>query len=100
MKPRDRKELYKKATGKWGSTAQKIVAIEEFSELINEVSKLLNKKNKRGMLGLVDEIADCRIMLEQLESMYGLEDAVRNRMSMKLDKLSMIIKGEVEHPHK
>ena len=58
--------VFSEAVKTFGKNAQIIVAIEELSELINELSKCLNDKNKRGLEGITDEMSDVFIMLNQL----------------------------------
>ena len=96
----ERKNIYKKASDYFGTSSQCMVAIEEFSELINELAKSLVGKNKRGIEGLVDEVADSMIMLEQLKFIYNIEDDVDQRMDYKLSRLENIIDGKVKHMHK
>ena len=97
-----RKVIYDKAVKKWGIRGQLVAAIEEFSELINELAKGLNGKDKRGKEGLVDELSDCRIMIEQIEHDYGLEDEVKIRIDEKLLKLDQILdeKKKITNSHK
>tara|TARA_R110000803_G_scaffold162194_1_gene225837 strand:+ start:32511 stop:32849 length:339 start_codon:yes stop_codon:yes gene_type:complete len=95
-----REQLYKDASNFWGETAQKVAAIEELSELMNEVAKNINGKNKRGTEGMIDELADCRIMIEQLEQMFQVESHVEIRINQKLEKLRKIINGKIDHIHK
>ena len=93
MEIEERRIIYQKAYKHWGSSAQKLVAIEELSELINELAKNLTGKDKRGLPGLIDEIADSKIMIEQLEQMYEIELKVYNRIGIKLLKLDDIIEN-------
>jgi len=87
---RERLKLYKKASLKWGSSSQIIVAIEELSELTNQLAKHLNGKCK-DMAHIVDELADSRIMIEQVEFVLDLEDRVKHRMKVKLNRLQELI---------
>lgn len=95
-----RKVIYKKAISHFGPDSQRIVAIEELSELINELAKSLVGKDKRGLEGLIDELADSKIMIEQLECLYEIEDDVNLRMEVKITRLNGIIDGKIEHPQK
>ena len=94
-----REEIYKKAGLKWGESSQIIVAIEELSELINQLSKHLNGKCK-DMAHIVDELADSRIMIEQMEFIFGVQEDVIQRFQVKILKLDDIVTGRVNHPHK
>lgn len=58
-------EIYKGLINKFGKRHQLIVAIEDFSELQKEICKLLRGKSVTD--DLLQEIADCEIMLEQLK---------------------------------
>jgi hypothetical protein len=65
----EREEVYEKLFDEYGDM-QVIVAIEELSELQKELCKCLRKKGQ--MVNLCEEIADVKIMLEQIISIYGL----------------------------
>lgn len=57
------------AIQKFGIRPQVIVAIEELSELQKELTKWLRGKGTRE--GLMEEMADVSIMLNQLELIFG-----------------------------
>lgn len=86
-----RTKIYHKASSKWGVESQMIVACEEFAELIVEVAKHLNGKRGIDTSGLIDELADARIMIEQIETHYGASVTVRDRMQYKLKKLNALL---------
>ncbi len=94
-----RRNLYIKASEKWGENAQIIVAIEELSELSVQLAKILNGKND-GYDNLIDELADVRIMVEQIELNFGVSSIVENRMEEKLNRLEGMVSGAIEHVHK
>lgn len=78
--------IIKKAIEHNGNTKQKIVAIEELSELQKEICKEL-----RG-LGNIDhiteEIADVEIMLKQLKKMYLIDEVkIEEYKVLKLKRL-------------
>jgi len=93
-------ELYIKASEKWGTNSQIIVAIEEMNELCVQLAKVLNNKHNGEYYKLIDELADARIMIEQVELIFGIYPNVEQRMDEKLNRLEGIISGAVEHPHK
>lgn len=93
----DRLALYRRAQRKWGDVSQMIVALEEFGEMVAVLSKHLN--GKASVESVVDEMADVRIMLEQLESMLGCGIAFEDRMGFKLERLKKLVDGELPNPH-
>lgn len=68
------KNLYKQAVDAFGTPAQIIVAIEECSELIKELSKTL--RQKCDIDNISEEMADVQIMLEQLKIIFNNEHSV------------------------
>lgn len=81
----NKQELYAKLRTRFGDVAQTIVAIEELSELQKELCKWL-RDSKRDITPIVEEIADVRIMLEQLQAMLGCEECVEQMMNEKLQR--------------
>lgn len=81
----DKQELYVKLRTHFGDVAQTIVAIEELSELQKELCKWL-RDSKRDITPIVEEIADVRIMIEQLQAMLGCDDCVEQIMNEKLQR--------------
>ena len=70
MKNRD--QLYREALRAWGPELQSLMLAEEIGELLQAWSKY--RRGEGLALDVVEEIADVRIMLEQLEIMIA-EDA-------------------------
>lgn len=65
-------DLFKKALKTWGQEAQLRMAQEECAELIHAISKFLRKGTKTAhLINLIDEIADVKIMISQLEIIVG-----------------------------
>lgn len=60
-----------KAVETYGKDMQLTVAVEELSELIKEICK--NKRGRDNRDNIIEEMADCYIMLEQLAIIYGIE---------------------------
>ncbi len=65
----------------YGKDMQLTVAVEEFSELIKEICK--NKRGADNRANIIDEMADCCIMLEQLAIIFGISS---DEMGVQLDK--------------
>jgi len=82
-------ELYKQSIKKFGRDKQLIIAIEELSELIKEITKYLrgigNKQN------ISEEIADCSIMIEEIIQMFNINEEVKNWYKYKLIVLYNLI---------
>lgn len=81
----ERQRVYEKALAKWGEKLQSTVAIEEMSEVIKEITKM-----QRGELNrehMAEEIADARIMMEQMCLMLGINDSVESWMDYKVAAL-------------
>lgn len=60
-----------KAIMMYGADLQLTVAIEEFSELIKEICK--SKRGENNIDNITEEIADCYIMLKQVEIIFGID---------------------------
>lgn len=89
-----RHRIYARAFGHYGCEMQRMVAIEEMSELIKELCKL--QRDQTTMDRLVDEITDVEIMIEQLKMMFDVEETVRKRKSDKLSRLYKRMEEELE----
>mgnify|MGYP003304925514 CR=1 FL=1 len=63
--------VLKRAIETYGKDMQLNVAIEEFSELIKEICK--NKRGADNRDNIIEEIADCYIMLAQLEIIFNID---------------------------
>ena len=81
----ERKQVYDAALGKWGAKMQATVAIEEMSEVIKEITKMLRGNLDREHMA--EEIADATIMLEQLRQMLNINDSVESWMDYKIAAL-------------
>jgi len=62
-------ELYKKALEKWGNAAQKLMMIEEMSELTKELCKTF-REFKGNIPAICEELADVDIMLMQMKYIF------------------------------
>lgn len=78
----DRVELYQQLLEKNGRLVQCLKAIEEASEFIQAMAKLIGEE--KGMAALIEETADLKIMIEQVEFMWGISQQVEEEMKMKL----------------
>lgn len=76
-----------KAIATYGADMQLNVAIEELSELIKEICK--SKRGADNREAIIEEMADCYIMLKQLEYIFDIDygDIVTIR-SQKIDRLA------------
>lgn len=77
------------AIKKFGVRPQVIVAIEEMTELQKELTKWL--RGKCNPDGLLEEMADVSIMLNQLELIFG--DPVEMKIA-KLERLEGLVQGD------
>lgn len=66
----NRKELLREAILKYGTESQVFMAIEEMAELMKALSKYRRNKGTTQIENVIEEIADVRIMLEQLEIIF------------------------------
>lgn len=67
-------ETLKTAIQYYGPMNQKIMAIEEMSELIKEVTKDMRTDSAADKKHIAEEIADVEIAIQQLKMMYDIED--------------------------
>lgn len=75
-----------KAIATYGKDMQLNVAIEEFSELIKELCK--NKRGRDNRKNIIEEMADCYIMLEQLRIIFDIQNlAINDFVDKKLARL-------------
>ena len=80
-----RDEILKKALQHYGENSQRIVAIEEMSELIKELCKVASCEE--NIAHIAEEIADVRIMLDQLEIMFDCAGAAAVYQAAKVERL-------------
>ena len=79
------KEVLEAALSAYGSEIQRVVAIEELSELQKELCKSLRGQTDRRHIA--EEIADVQIMLEQMMIHYELHYDVVAWRWKKVDRL-------------
>ena len=63
--------IFEQAIEAYGKDMQLNVAVEELSELIKEICK--SKRGNDNRDNIIEEMADCYIMLEQLEIIFDLK---------------------------
>ncbi len=81
----ERNEKYLRIICVYGPDAQKIQAIQEFSELTQAITKYLNNQGSRE--NLLEEIADSKIMLEQMQLLFDItDDDLKKVMYNKLER--------------
>lgn len=93
MDKKERLKIYKEAENLWGLVAQYDQAIEEMAELIVAINKYKRKclygeyaTNPKVEANVIEEIADVKMCLEQLEDYMG-EDKVEQVFDKKMQKL-------------
>ncbi len=98
MDKQERLKVYKQAENLWGLVAQYDQAIEEMGELIVAINKYKRKclygeysNNPKVEANLIEEIADVKMCLEQLEDYMGSEK-VDKIFDSKIEKLQEEIK--------
>lgn len=96
-----RKKLHDIA-GYYGPTAQGRQCIEECAELIQAISKWDRaqssgdtEKVNKTVSRIAEEIADVRIMLDQLTFLYGCNDEVKRNMDEKINRQIVRIGMEI-----
>ena len=73
-------EILKKAIETYGEREQSAVAMEECGELIRAINKMHRNQSVENRNELISEIADVKIMIEQLVLMYKLDPIDIQRM--------------------
>ena len=63
--------ILKKAIETYGADMQLNVAVEEFAELTKEICK--HKRGRDNTEAIIEEMADCYIMLEQMQMIFGID---------------------------
>jgi hypothetical protein len=84
-------DTYKQAIELYGEHAQKLMAIEEMSELTKEICKDFRGKLDREHL--IEEMADVTITIDQLMMMYGISgDEIEQMRERKIERLKERLK--------
>lgn len=80
----ERTNIYFQLSSKYGVDKQLIVANEELSELQKEICKYLRRKGTRE--NLAEEVADVKIMLEQIICFFNIEYEVEKVVDEKIQR--------------
>ena len=84
-------KIYTQCISLWGIPAQMFMVVEELSELIFTISKY--GRGKANADNIAEEIADCRIMMNQLMAIVGVSEyQVKTKENEKMERL----KGRIE----
>lgn len=78
------REILNKAIEKWGPVKQVNKAVEECSELI---TALMRPDSRRSINNIAEEIVDVRIMLDQVEMIFGISNIVKRFREEKIERL-------------
>ena len=89
MEKQQEQKVYKEAIELFGITSQKVMVIEEMSELIKELCKEL--RDRGNVENIADELADVEITLAQIKHIYNIHDMVEEHKDFKLRRLSSIM---------
>ena len=81
----ERDEILKAAIARYGKTAQMVISMEEMAELTKELSKFLRGSHNED--AIAEEIADVRIMLDQMVILFDCRKQVDLIESGKLERL-------------
>lgn len=88
----DNRKVYKDALDTWGAEAQTKMLFEEIGELMQAVCKASRVKNWDQRMkvwhNIAEEIADVKIMLDQMEILFDVEDAVEACKEEKIARLA------------
>ena len=86
MNKEEENKIFQEAIEFFGATSQKIMVVEEMSELIKEHCKDL--RDRGNIENIADEIADVEITIAQIKSIYGIEKAVEEHRDFKLRRFA------------
>jgi len=83
---REERELFKNVIEKWGSEAQILMVLEEMSELSTNLCHHLRGRDVTNIT-IAEEIADVRLMLDQLEYVFNCDIYVSDFRKTKIKRL-------------
>lgn len=83
--------IFEQAVAKWGKHSQIKMAIEELSELITELCKIDRLVNGTTPEKVAEEIADARLMIDQVEYMLEIASDVAELRQKKLKRLRELL---------
>lgn len=84
--------IYEGALNKWGKENQTRMMFEEMAELQKELCK--EARGEDNTDAIAEEIADVKIMLEQMIILHNCKDMVEMQMKRKLQRLKERLEGE------
>lgn len=90
-------EILLSALTKWGAEAQTVMVFEEMSELQKELCKNLRGQDNRGYIA--EEIADVRIVLDQMEILHDCAEDVNVWRKVKLGRLEKRLSDQEGEPN-
>ena len=95
----DERQLYKEAIEQFGAANQVVVAMEEASELVQALAKIIRYSDDEQELEklrdhIAEEMADVLIMCNQLGIIFNIESEVVTWMDKKLDRLAKRLEEE------
>ena len=79
-------KIYKDAIELFGALSQKVMVIEEMSELTKELCKEL--RDRGNVENIADELADVEITLAQIKIIYDIADKVEEHKDFKLKRFA------------
>ena len=86
MKQEEENKIYQEAIEFFGDTSQKIMVIEEMSELTKELCKELRERG--NIENIADELADVEITLAQIKQIYNIHKSVEEHKDFKLRRFA------------
>lgn len=86
MNKEDELKIYNNAIDFFGELSQKIMVIEEISELIKELCKDL--RDRGNTENIAEEIADVEITLAQIKMIYDIDKNVEQFKDYKLKRFA------------
>ena len=90
MKKEQEIAIYKEAIDLFGILSQKIMVIEDMSELVKELCKEL--RDRGNIENIADELADVEITLAQIKMIYDIEKDVKKHKDFKLKRFASRMK--------
>lgn len=86
----DENVVYQAAINTYGARAQTVMVMEEMAELTKELSK--NLRGADNVKQIAEEIADVRIMLDQMELLHDCVEIAANYKTFKIERLAERLK--------
>lgn len=86
MEKEQENKIYNDAIAFFGETSQKIMVIEEMSELAKELCKEL--RDRGNIEDIADELADVEITLAQIKTIYNIHKMVEEHKDFKLHRFA------------